>query len=107
MLGLSTSTSRPPGSIQPPPNAPPPPLSGAARFLLPVSQCEFALTAILEGLQKDAWPVASDRRAQRCTGVAMSVAVGLLEVSFSPFLSQIVEFRETFILIDFVVSLFV
>jgi protein transport protein SEC23 len=82
MLGLSTSAaSRPPGSIQPPPNAPPPPLSGAARFLLPVSQCEFALTAILEGLQKDAWPVASDRRAQRCTGVAMSVAVGLLEVS--------------------------
>lgn len=80
MLGLSTATSRPPGSIQPPPNAPPPPLSGAARFLLPVSQCEFALTAILEGLQKDAWPVASDRRAQRCTGVAMSVAVGLLEV---------------------------
>lgn len=84
MLGLSTSAaSRPPGSIQPPPNAPPPPLSGAARFLLPVSQCEFALTAILEGLQKDAWPVASDRRAQRCTGVAMSVAVGLLEVRFS------------------------
>ncbi|GAA5970401.1 hypothetical protein JCM5350_005368 [Sporobolomyces pararoseus] len=82
MLGLSTSTSRPPGSIQPPPNAPPPPLSGAARFLLPVSQCEFALTAILEGLQKDAWPVASDRRAQRCTGVAMSVAVGLLETTF-------------------------
>ncbi|GAA5928319.1 GTPase-activating protein SEC23 [Sporobolomyces koalae] len=81
MLGLSTS-SRPPGSIQPPPNAPPPPLSGAARFLLPVSQCEFALTAILEGLQKDAWPVASDRRAQRCTGVAMSVAVGLLETTF-------------------------
>ncbi|GAA5848699.1 hypothetical protein JCM3766R1_006415 [Sporobolomyces carnicolor] len=82
MLGLSTATSRPPGSIQPPPNAPPPPLSGAARFLLPVSQCEFALTAILEGLQKDAWPVASDRRAQRCTGVAMSVAVGLLETTF-------------------------
>ncbi|GAA5829132.1 hypothetical protein JCM5353_005297 [Sporobolomyces roseus] len=83
MLGLSTSAaSRPPGSIQPPPNAPPPPLSGAARFLLPVSQCEFALTAILEGLQKDAWPVASDRRAQRCTGVAMSVAVGLLETTF-------------------------
>ena len=41
------------------------------------------MTAILEGLQKDAWPVASDRRAQRCTGVAMSVAVGLLEVRFS------------------------
>ncbi|ORY92768.1 hypothetical protein BCR35DRAFT_286137 [Leucosporidium creatinivorum] len=80
MLGL-TSAPRP-GGVQPPANAPPPPVHGAARFLLPISQCEFGLTAILENLQKDPWPVASDKRAQRCTGVAMSVAVGLLESSF-------------------------
>ncbi|KAL9940559.1 hypothetical protein V8E36_000047 [Tilletia maclaganii] len=55
---------------------------GAARFLLPVSQCEFQLTNILEQLQRDPWPVANDKRAQRCSGVALSVAVGMLETSF-------------------------
>lgn len=50
------------------------------RFLLPVKDCEFVLTSILENLQRDPWPVANDKRAERCTGVAMSVAVGLLEV---------------------------
>jgi protein transport protein SEC23 len=50
--------------------------------LLPVQQCEFQLTKALEQLQKDPWPVASDRRNLRCTGVALSVAVGLLETSF-------------------------
>ena len=54
----------------------------AARFLLPVQQCEFQLTNALEQLQKDPWPVANDKRALRCTGVALSVAVGLLETSF-------------------------
>ncbi|KAK4046777.1 GTPase-activating protein S23 [Microbotryomycetes sp. JL221] len=81
MLGLS-STPRPGGGVAPPANAPPPTVHGAARFLLPVSQCEFSLTNVIENLQKDPWPVASDKRAQRCTGVAMSVAVGLLETSF-------------------------
>ncbi|GAA5943858.1 hypothetical protein JCM3775_000217 [Rhodotorula graminis] len=81
MLGLAPPT-RQGGPGAPPANAPPPALSGAARFLLPVSQCEFSLTSVLEGLQRDPWPVASDRRAQRCTGVAMSVAVGLLETTF-------------------------
>lgn len=53
---------------------------GAARFLLPVSQCEFQLTSILQGLTRDPWPVANDKRPLRCTGVALSVAIGLLEV---------------------------
>lgn len=52
------------------------------RFLLPVKDCEFVLTSILENLQRDPWPVADDKRPERCTGVAMSVAVGLLETSF-------------------------
>jgi protein transport protein SEC23 len=78
MLGLTTSA-RPnagPGG----PSAPAPAAFGAARFLLPIEQCEYGLTGVLEQLQRDPWPVASDRRPQRCTGVAMSVAVGLLEV---------------------------
>lgn len=60
-----------------------PPITGpAARFLLPVQQCEFQLTGALEQLQKDPWPVANDKRSLRCSGVALSVAVGLLETSF-------------------------
>jgi protein transport protein SEC23 len=56
---------------------------GAGKFLLPVSTCEFQLTGILEALPRDPWPVASDKRPARCTGVALSVAVGLLEASLS------------------------
>ncbi len=81
MLGLTSPGLRP-GMQQQQPGRPMPPMGPAARFLLPVQQCEFQLTKALEQLQKDPWPVASDRRNLRCTGVAMSVAVGLLESSF-------------------------
>lgn len=74
MLGLSP---RPQGGI-PHPSAMP----SASRFLLPVQNCEFQLTNILEQLQRDPWPVASDRRPIRCSGVALSIAVSLLEQSF-------------------------
>mmetsp|Transcript_20684 Transcript_20684/g.30454 ORF Transcript_20684/g.30454 Transcript_20684/m.30454 type:complete len:794 (+) Transcript_20684:104-2485(+) len=75
----------------PPPNQPQqqqqnmgqqPPGSGIiGRFLLPVSECSFALESILEDLRKDPWPVPSDKRVARCTGSALSVATGLLEMS--------------------------
>jgi protein transport protein SEC23 len=74
MLGLSTTVRAAPRAGQPPGTF------GAARFLLPVQQCEFQLTGILEALARDPWPVANDKRPLRCTGVAVSVAVGLLEV---------------------------
>ncbi|XP_044721952.1 sec23/Sec24 trunk domain-containing protein [Hirsutella rhossiliensis] len=45
-------------------------------------QAEFQLTKALESLQKDPWPTATDRRNLRCTGVALSVAIGLMESSF-------------------------
>lgn len=35
---------------------------------------------ILEELQKDPWPVASEHRAARCTGTALSLAAHLLGV---------------------------
>lgn len=82
MLGLSAGPAPRPSGAGLPPGQAPPVAAGASRFLLPVSQCEYGLTGILEQLSRDPWPVASDRRAQRCTGVAMSVAVGLLEVNF-------------------------
>ena len=79
MLGSGQPTVRPnvPGQQgRPAPGGP------AARFLMPVEQCEYQLTSALEQLQKDPWPVANDKRAARCTGVALSVAVSLLETSF-------------------------
>ncbi|KAK0926586.1 GTPase-activating protein S23 [Friedmanniomyces endolithicus] len=86
MLGLLTAPGARPGmqQVQPQPGRPaPPPMGGAGqRFLLPVQQCEFQLTNALESLQKDPWPVANDKRSIRCTGVALSVATGLLETSF-------------------------
>lgn len=83
MLGLTSSGLRPGmQQQQPQPGRPMPPMGPASRFLLPVQQCEFQLTKALEQLQKDPWPVSNDRRNLRCTGVALSVAVGLLESSF-------------------------
>jgi protein transport protein SEC23 len=55
--------------------------AGYARFLQPVAQCEFSLTSILEQLQRNPWPVANDARPLRCTGTAISVAVGLIEAT--------------------------
>lgn len=49
------------------------------RFLMPVGECTFALEQVLEDLQKDPWPCQPDERVQRCTGTALSVAMGLLE----------------------------
>lgn len=93
MLGLASGIG--PG-IRPgmPPQQQPqrPPLGPAARFLLPVQQAEFQITNVLEQLQRDPWPVANDKRALRCTGVALSVAVGLLETSFQNAGGRIMNF---------------
>eukprot|EP00249_Psilotum_nudum_P023949 c29037_g1_i2 orf=226-2505(+) len=51
-----------------------------SRFLLPAVDCEFILSALLDELQRDPWPVQTDQRAARCTGTALSVAAGLLGV---------------------------
>ncbi|XP_061997702.1 protein transport protein SEC23 C [Rosa rugosa] len=49
-----------------------------ARFLLPASECEFALNSVLEELQRDPWQVPADQRATRCTSTALNVAASLL-----------------------------
>lgn len=83
MLGLlMTGGAGGRANISQQPGRPSPAMGSAARFLLPVQQCEFQLTNALEQLQRDPWPVANDKRSLRCTGVAMSVAVGLMETSF-------------------------
>lgn len=52
------------------------------RFLQPVHKCDFNLTDLLGELQRDPWPVAQGKRPLRSTGVALSIAVGLLECTF-------------------------
>ncbi|KAF8158978.1 copii coat protein [Mycena galopus ATCC 62051] len=63
MLGLSSQSRAAPRPGQPMPQQ----SFGASRFLLPVQQCEFQLTGILEGLTRDPWPVANDKRPLRCS----------------------------------------
>ena len=41
----------------------------------------MSLTDLLGELQRDPWPVSQGKRHLRSTGVAISIAVGLLEVS--------------------------
>eukprot|EP00753_Platysulcus_tardus_P002628 PLAT11702.1.p2 GENE.PLAT11702.1~~PLAT11702.1.p2 ORF type:complete len:784 (-),score=403.45 PLAT11702.1:148-2499(-) len=52
-----------------------------SRFLLPLSECSFALETILEDLAKDPWPVPADRRPERATGTALNIAISLLEAT--------------------------
>ncbi|EHA8588290.1 hypothetical protein COCNU_scaffold004637G000010 [Cocos nucifera] len=54
------------------------PSGSVNRFLLPASDCEYTLNALLDELQTDQWPVEAGNRPRRCTGVALSVAAGLL-----------------------------
>lgn len=56
--------------------------AASRRFLLPVADCEFTLNSLLDDLSRDAWPIGPDRRPYRCTGAALSVALGLLEVTY-------------------------
>jgi protein transport protein SEC23 len=56
------------------------PVQGANQgFLMPLSQCEFTLTSLIEDLERDPWPVPSNHRPLRSTGVALALAVGVLE----------------------------
>ena len=42
----------------------------------------MSLTDLLGELQRDPWPIAQGKRPLRSTGVALSIAVGLLEVIY-------------------------
>uniref|UniRef100_A0A8C7ZMH0 Protein transport protein SEC23 n=1 Tax=Oryzias sinensis TaxID=183150 RepID=A0A8C7ZMH0_9TELE len=53
-----------------------------SRFLQPIHRVDMNLTDLLGELQRDPWPVPQGKRPLRSTGVALSVAVGLLEGTF-------------------------
>ncbi|PWA87487.1 sec23/Sec24 protein transport family protein [Artemisia annua] len=54
------------------------PYAGVSRFLLPASEGAYIVQKLLEELGTDQWPVPPGNRSLRCTGVALSVAAGLL-----------------------------
>uniref|UniRef100_A0A3B3R9S3 Protein transport protein SEC23 n=1 Tax=Paramormyrops kingsleyae TaxID=1676925 RepID=A0A3B3R9S3_9TELE len=51
-------------------------------FLQPVQKIDMNLTDLLGELQRDPWPVTQGKRPLRSLGVALSIAVGLLECTF-------------------------
>ncbi|OAY59084.1 protein transport protein SEC23 isoform X1 [Manihot esculenta] len=81
-LGLGASGRRAPAGYQQKGMQNGFPNAGVTRFLLPASECEYTLNSLLDELQTDQWPVAPGNRASRCTGVALSVAAGLLGACF-------------------------
>ncbi len=63
-------------------SAPPPPsVQLLSRFLLPVSECSLTLVSILEDMRKDPWQAPADRRANRSTGSALSIATAMLDIA--------------------------
>jgi protein transport protein SEC23 len=55
--------------------------SGIKKFLVPVSECEFAINTILDDLQPDPWEVKNMERSYRCVGTALNVGISLLEAA--------------------------
>eukprot|EP00834_Sanchytrium_tribonematis_P002738 NODE_91_length_21557_cov_0.766660.p4 type:complete len:488 gc:universal NODE_91_length_21557_cov_0.766660:4596-6059(+) len=49
------------------------------KFLAPLSEVEFHLTNLIEGLKPSPWPTPSDQRYETCTGTALNLATSLLE----------------------------
>lgn len=77
VLGLPQTAAQPshPGAAPSPPNKP----QGAlGRFMCPLGDCEFQITALIEEMQPDAFPIPSEQRAARCTGTAIAVAGALM-----------------------------
>lgn len=75
-IGPSTASRQPASPSRPgmkPQQLQDPIAFAARRFILPVSECEFTISAALEGLRKDAFPAVADHRPSRCTGTAIQV----------------------------------
>uniref|UniRef100_A0A3B4DHX8 Protein transport protein SEC23 n=1 Tax=Pygocentrus nattereri TaxID=42514 RepID=A0A3B4DHX8_PYGNA len=77
MLGLSKPTAAQANRGPQQPQVPP-----SNRFLQPVQKIDMNLTDLLGELQRDPWPVTQGKRPLRSLGVALSIAVGLLECTF-------------------------
>ena len=74
--GLSPQNRSVPGLDQPLPEQ----TFDSTGFLIYSTRCEFHERGILESLARDPWPCTSDKCSLNYTGVAVSIAVSLLEV---------------------------
>ena len=54
----------------------------------------MSLTDLLGELQRDPWPVSQGKRPLRSTGVALSIAIGLLEASYPNSGARVMSFLE-------------
>ncbi|XP_072170169.1 protein transport protein Sec23A-like [Diadema setosum] len=79
MLGIGRVPAQAQRGNQQPQQQQQPPMN---KFLQPVHKCDMNLTDLLGELQRDPWPVSAGKRPLRSTGVALSIAVGLLECTF-------------------------
>lgn len=52
------------------------------RFLQPLQKCDMNLTDLIGDLQRNPWPVSNGMRPLRATGVAVSLAISLLETTY-------------------------
>uniref|UniRef100_H2ZP47 Protein transport protein SEC23 n=1 Tax=Ciona savignyi TaxID=51511 RepID=H2ZP47_CIOSA len=86
MLGLNKSPTNNPQTQQNQQARP------ANRFLQPLHKCDMFVTDLLGELQGDPWPVSQGKRPIRSVGVALSIAVGLLECAFPNVASRIMLF---------------
>ncbi|KAJ4956531.1 hypothetical protein NE237_013314 [Protea cynaroides] len=62
-------------------------------FLLPLSECEFNLTTIIEEIHSSVW-TSSGHRPLRSTGVAVSASIGLLESCLCKIGSRVMVFTS-------------
>ncbi|PIK42224.1 hypothetical protein BSL78_20936 [Apostichopus japonicus] len=88
MLGIGKAQGQVEGQQQQPNNNQQP----MNKFLQPVHKCDMNLTDLLGELQRDPWPVGQAKRPLRSAGVALSIAVGLLECTFPNAGSRIMLF---------------
>ena len=80
-LGLGGGAAAAGRGRMPGPGGPMSPNGGSARgnrFIAPLSECEFVLSAAIEDLQRDAFPAVTEQRPSRCTGTALQVAAALM-----------------------------
>ncbi|XP_071832360.1 protein transport protein Sec23A-like [Apostichopus japonicus] len=89
MLGIGKAQGQVRGQQQQPQQQQQQPMN---KFLQPVHKCDMNLTDLLGELQRDPWPVGQAKRPLRSAGVALSIAVGLLECTFPNAGSRIMLF---------------
>jgi protein transport protein SEC23 len=61
-------------------------------FVVPLAKCREVLEGLIDGLQPDCFPVLKDHRPLRATGIALNVAIALLENTFAGLGGRIMMF---------------